>query len=126
MSHTIGVMPNQTPAGRRCQAARNHELGEFLRARREAADAAAWGSPRRRRVPGLRREEVAGLAGVSADYYARLEQGRQPTASPQVLDALAGALGLTGAERAHLHNLSGRYREEECPAVQQVRAGRRS
>jgi transcriptional regulator with XRE-family HTH domain len=57
-------------------------------------------------VPGLRREEVAHLAGVSLDYYARLEQGRQPTASSSVLDAVARALGLTEDERRHLHVLA--------------------
>jgi len=60
-----------------------------------------------RRVPGLRREEVAGLAGVSPDYYTRLEQGRQPTASPSVLEALAHALRLSSDERLHLYALAG-------------------
>jgi transcriptional regulator with XRE-family HTH domain len=83
---------------------RNPELGDFLQSRRARIDLADVGLPAtpRRRVPGLRREEVARLAGVSADYYARLEQGRQPTASDEVLEALARALGLDNAERAHL------------------------
>lgn len=59
-----------------------------------------------RRVPGLRREEIASLAGVSTDYYVRLEQGRNITASAEVLDAIARALQLDEAERAHLHHLS--------------------
>jgi transcriptional regulator with XRE-family HTH domain len=57
-------------------------------------------------VPGLRREELAQLAGVSVDYYTRLEQGRQPTASVSVLDALASALRLTDTERVYLHRLA--------------------
>ncbi|MEO3795956.1 helix-turn-helix transcriptional regulator [Nonomuraea sp. B10E15] len=60
----------------------------------------------RRRVSGLRREELARLAGVSADYYTRLEQGRSRSASPEVLDALATALHLDDAEREHLHTLA--------------------
>lgn len=58
-------------------------------------------------MPGLRREEVADAARVSLDYYARLEQGRQVTASPSVLDALAHALRLSEEERAHLYTLAG-------------------
>jgi transcriptional regulator with XRE-family HTH domain len=60
----------------------------------------------RRRVPGLRREELALLAGVSASYYTRLEQGQSPSASPEVLDALAGALRLDEPERRYLHDLA--------------------
>ncbi len=60
----------------------------------------------RRRVPGLRREELAMLAGVSAGYYTRLEQGQSLNASAEVLDAIAAALHLTPAEREHLHVLS--------------------
>ncbi|GAA0970806.1 helix-turn-helix transcriptional regulator [Acrocarpospora macrocephala] len=59
-----------------------------------------------RRVPGLRREELALLAGVSASYYSRLEQGQASNASPEVLDALARALRLDDAERRHLHELA--------------------
>ena len=59
-----------------------------------------------RRVPGLRREELALLAGVSVDYYTRLEQGRARRVSTEVLDAVARALRLTNDERAHLHNLA--------------------
>jgi transcriptional regulator with XRE-family HTH domain len=62
---------------------------------------------RRRRVPGLRREEVASLAGISVDYLVRLEQGRGPTPSREVLAALARALRLTDDEREHLFNLAG-------------------
>ncbi|URN12212.1 helix-turn-helix transcriptional regulator [Streptomyces radiopugnans] len=73
----------------------------------------AGGPPRRpcaRRVRGLRREELAQLAGISVDYYVRLEQGRATQPSPEVLDALAGALGLDAAERGHLGTLVGARR----------------
>ena len=83
-------------------------IGEFLRARRELVRPAdvdlAPGA--RRRVPGLRRAEVALLAGVSNDYYVRLEQGRERNPSPQVLDALAWALTLDEDATAHLHELA--------------------
>ncbi|WP_225440248.1 helix-turn-helix transcriptional regulator [Amycolatopsis eburnea] len=83
------------------------ELGEFLRARRNLASSAAAGFPpdKSRRVPGLRREEVAVLAGVSTDYYTHLEQGRERTPSPKVLAALAGALQLDDLAREHLFQL---------------------
>ncbi|MEE1943314.1 helix-turn-helix transcriptional regulator [Streptomyces sp. TRM 70361] len=82
-------------------------LGDFLRARREALQPHDVGLPehRRRRVPGLRREEVAMLAGVSADYYTRLEQGRESSPSPQVLDAVAQALRLDAEATDHLNRL---------------------
>lgn len=84
-------------------------LGEFLRARRAALGPQDVGvaSHGVRRVAGLRREEVAGLAGVNADYYARLEQGRERHPSPQVLDALGRALRLAPDTHAHLHRLAG-------------------
>ncbi|MDT6984240.1 helix-turn-helix domain-containing protein [Streptomyces lusitanus] len=88
---------------------RTSPLGAFLQARRARLSPDDVGLPRygdRRRVPGLRREEVALLAGVSVGYYTRLEQGRQANASPEVLDALATALHLTTAERDHLRDLS--------------------
>ena len=102
------------------------ELGEFLRASRAAAspDAVGLGSGAAsgRRVPGLRREEVALLAGVSVDYYTRLEQGRHASPSASVVEALARALGLDAAGRAHLADLArpGR-RTPERAAVQRVR-----
>ena len=88
---------------------RDNRLGDFLRARRdlrtpEAAGVAVGGGPRR--VPGLRRDELAGLAGVSEAYYIRLERGRDRHPSPQVLGALARALGLDADARAHLHALA--------------------
>ncbi|WP_030798327.1 helix-turn-helix domain-containing protein [Streptomyces sp. NRRL S-337] len=83
-------------------------LGSFLRARRGRVvpqDVGLAGG-RRRRVRGLRREELAQLAGISVDYYVRLEQGRNTQPSPEVLDALADALGLDAAERRHLATLA--------------------
>ncbi|MEU5460380.1 helix-turn-helix domain-containing protein [Streptomyces althioticus] len=88
---------------------RTSPLGAFLKARRARLSPDDVGLPRygdRRRVPGLRREEVALLAGVSAGYYTRLEQGQQANASPEVLDALARALRLSPPERDHLLDLS--------------------
>ncbi len=86
----------------------DNPLGEFLRARRERVRPEDRGVPAgpRRRVPGLRRAEVAMLAGVSTDYYVRLEQGRERTPSSQVVEALAGALELDEEATAHLHRLA--------------------
>ncbi|AZQ35421.1 XRE family transcriptional regulator [Streptomyces cyaneochromogenes] len=83
-------------------------LGDFLRARREALKPQDVGLPEhgRRRVPGLRREEVAMLAGVSSDYYMRLEQGRETSPSPQVIDAIAAALHLDDEAHDHLRRLT--------------------
>ncbi len=83
-------------------------LGEFLRARREALKPQDVGLPEhgRRRVPGLRREEVAMLAGVSSDYYTRLEQGRESSPSSQVIDAVADALHLDAEAADHLRRLT--------------------
>ncbi|QIY74650.1 helix-turn-helix transcriptional regulator [Streptomyces sp. RLB1-33] len=83
-------------------------LGEFLRARREALKPQDVGLPEhgRRRVPGLRREEVAMLGGVSSDYYMRLEQGRETSPSPQVIDAVAAALHLDDEALDHLRRLT--------------------
>lgn len=78
-------------------------LGSFLKDRRARLDPAAFGyGASRRRTPGLRREEVAQRADVSAIWYTWLEQGRHGTPSADVLDRLAGALQLTGSEREHL------------------------
>lgn len=85
------------------------QLGEFLQTRRaqvRPADLGLTGYGDRRRVPGLRREELALLAGVSASYYARLEQGYSLNASAEVLDAIARALRLNDAERRHLRDLA--------------------
>src|SRR5579862_1288105 len=83
-------------------------LGQYLRARRELVLPEDVGlvSLGRRRVRGLRREELATLAGISADYYLRLEQGRDHRPSAQVIDALARALQLDEDATAHLHSLA--------------------
>ncbi|ANZ39012.1 transcriptional regulator [Lentzea guizhouensis] len=90
------------------------EMGTFLRSRRERLTPAQAGLPRtsRRRTPGLRREELAVLAGISATWYTYLEQGRDVQASDQVLDALASALGLDPSEKDHLFRLAGRTRPQ--------------
>src|SRR3954469_10942358 len=88
--------------------AQENLLGEFLRARREQVGPEELGlhPGGSRRVAGLRREEVAVLAGVSTDYYVRLEQGRERNPSAQVVDALARALGLEEDAVDHLHGLA--------------------
>ena len=98
------------------------ELGEYLKALRARTRPENVGlSPAsNRRVPGLRREEVAQLAGVSVDYYTRLEQGRHQHPSHSVIEAVATALGLDDAERAHLINLA-RDRVAARPPAQRVR-----
>lgn len=85
------------------------ELAAFLRSRRERISPSEVGLPagRRRRTPGLRREEVAQLAYISTEYYTRLEQARAPHPSSEVLAGLARALRLTDAERNYLHHLAG-------------------
>lgn len=87
-------------------------MGDFLRKRRAALTPADVGlmDYGTRRVPGLRREEVAMLAGMSVTYYARLEQGQHVNASDAVIDSLARALALTEVERKHLVDLSGAKR----------------
>ncbi|MGX2992874.1 helix-turn-helix domain-containing protein [Streptomyces sp. JNUCC 64] len=85
------------------------DLGEFLHSRRAGTVPESVGiatAKTSRRVPGLRREELARLAGVSVAYYTRLEQGHSRNASDSVLDALARALRLDGTERAHLYDLA--------------------
>ncbi|MFE0105811.1 helix-turn-helix transcriptional regulator [Streptomyces sp. NPDC059009] len=88
---------------------RSTDLGRFLQNRRSGLrpeDLGIDDDGKRRRVAGLRREEVAHLARVSVNYYTRLEQGQNRSASPEVLDALATALCLNQGERAHLHDLA--------------------
>lgn len=84
------------------------ELGEFLQARRAAVSPALAGLPNtgRRRVPGLRREELAALVGVSTDYYVRLEQGRGGRPTESLLDSIARVLLLDDTQRAHLYDLA--------------------
>lgn len=83
-------------------------LGEFLRARRDATRPEALGLPAgpRRRAPGLRRSELASLAGISVEYLVRIEQGRDRNPSPSVVNALADALRLDVSEREHLRYLA--------------------
>jgi transcriptional regulator with XRE-family HTH domain len=111
------IDPQQDPDANR--------LGGYLRARRAliSPERAGIAPGTRRRVRGLRREEVAMLAGISADYYLRLERGRDKNPSPQVLDALARVLELSEDERVYLHALSHpvrrarpRRRTERVPA----------
>lgn len=85
-----------------------NRLGSYLRARRELVTPEQAGIPAggNRRVPGLRREEVAMLAGISADYYLRLERGRDKNPSPQVLESLARVLRLDDVERTYLLGLA--------------------
>ncbi|MGR3936093.1 helix-turn-helix transcriptional regulator [Streptomyces sp. BRA346] len=85
------------------------EIKAFLKARRAALDPADVGLPEgvvRRRVRGLRREEVAQRAGISVDYYTRIEQGRAPAVSDSVVDGLARALRLTPSEHTYLRNIT--------------------
>lgn len=90
-------------------AERRRELAEFVRSRRERLTPETVGLPAgsRRRTPGLRREEVAQLASVGVSWYTWLEQARDITVSPQVLDAIARALRLDPSERSHLFGLAG-------------------
>src|SRR5580698_7310304 len=83
-------------------------IGDFLRARRALVRPEDVGLPAggRRRVPGLRREELAALAGISSDYYLRLEQGRDQHPSPQIIEAVARALRLDEDATAYLHGLA--------------------
>ena len=107
---------------------RSTEIREFLRTRRARITPAQAGlAPHAgaRRVPGLRREEVAQLAGVSVDYYIRLERGRTQGVSESVLEAVARALRLDETERAHLFDLAqpatSRARPRRAPSPQRVR-----
>ncbi|WP_026423235.1 helix-turn-helix transcriptional regulator [Actinokineospora inagensis] len=103
------------------------ELGDFLRTRRarlspEEVGMTSYGA---RRVPGLRREELAQLAGVSVTYYTRLEQGQSQNASDDVLDAIARALRLDEDETAHLRDLArpGRRKRKPASRPEQARPG---
>lgn len=99
------------------------ELGAFLRARRAEVNPEQAGLPterRSRRVQGLRREEVAQLAMISADYYTRLEQGRLAGASTSVLDAIADALRLGDDQRRYLYTLTNKKVTPRTPRVEHV------
>ncbi|MFF4587016.1 helix-turn-helix domain-containing protein [Streptomyces sp. NPDC001388] len=108
---------------------RRAELSEFLRTRRARLKPEDVGLPdfgRHRRVPGLRREELAQLAGVSVAYYTRLEQGNGRNVSAEVLDSIARALRLTDAEHAHLTHLAKpKHKKKQTARPQQVRASLR-
>ncbi|MFJ9751701.1 helix-turn-helix domain-containing protein [Streptomyces chartreusis] len=115
-----------TPADPRAGLDPRAELSEFLRTRRARLKPEDVGLPdygRHRRVPGLRREELAQLAGVSVAYYTRLEQGNGRNVSAEVLDAIARALRLSDAEHAHLTHLAKPKRHKKKPVsrTEQVR-----
>ncbi|MBV9825610.1 MAG: helix-turn-helix domain-containing protein [Alphaproteobacteria bacterium] len=97
---------------------RRQELGEFIRAQRERLDPATVGMPggTRRRTPGLRREEVAQICGLSVTWYTWIEQGREVAASVSALSRLATGLRLGRAERAYLFDLAGKRDPERCDA----------
>ncbi|MPY64184.1 helix-turn-helix domain-containing protein [Streptomyces spongiae] len=124
---TVGPRPTQEPVAVRPRAAqesvvRRHELAAFLRHRREHITPEQVGLPRgrRRRTPGLRREEVAQLSAVGVTWYTWLEQARDIQVSVQVLDALARTLLLDFSEREHLFNLAGAVDPspgKNCPSV---------
>jgi transcriptional regulator with XRE-family HTH domain len=101
------------------------ELAAFLRAKRARVSPQDAGLPGmgRRRTPGLRRQEVAQLAGMSVDYYIRLEQGRGPNPSRQVLAALARALMLTGGERDYLFRMAGQAPPQPARPSREVTPG---
>jgi transcriptional regulator with XRE-family HTH domain len=129
--HALPTPPAEPVGAPRRQAdrVRRRELGAFLRSRRERISPEQVGLPPagRRRTPGLRREEVAQLAGVGVTWYTWLEQGRDIRPSEQVLDAIARTLMFDPHERAHLFTLAGNPQptiEQECralaPSVQQL------
>ena len=100
------------------------DLGSFLRTRRaqlRPADVGLKEYDERRRVSGLRRDELAQLAGVSESYYTRLEQGVSSNASTEVLDAIARALRLDETERRHLHDLAGASQSRRAAAKSRAR-----
>lgn len=104
------------------------DLATFLRTRRDRLRPADVGLPggERRRTPGLRRQEVAQLAGMSVDYYIRLEQARGPHPSAQILAALSRALMLTADERDYLYRLAGERAPLAARPVREVSPGLRS
>ena len=116
------VLPVESPVTHRPEDVRRRELAGFLRSRREriTPDQVGLTPGGRRRTPGLRREEVAQLAGVGVTWYTWLEQGRDINASEQVLDAIASTLRLDPNERSHLFTLAGLPEASglrECRAV---------
>ncbi|MFJ4830364.1 helix-turn-helix transcriptional regulator [Streptomyces sp. NPDC088747] len=123
--------PSQQPAGAAGPPLdRRAELSEFLRTRRARLKPEDVGMPdfgRHRRVPGLRREELAQLAGVSVAYYTRLEQGNGQNVSAEVLGAISRALRLSDAEHAHLTHLAKpkQHKKKQGARPQQVRGALR-
>ena len=123
--------PSAGPAGEAARPLdRRAELSEFLRSRRARLKPEDVGMPdfgRHRRVPGLRREELAQLAGVSVAYYTRLEQGNGRNVSAEVLDSIARALRLTDAEHNHLTHLAKpkQHKKRQAARPQQVRGSLR-
>jgi transcriptional regulator with XRE-family HTH domain len=122
----VGLPPTLPPLlpreGQQSADVRRHALADFLRSRRERISPHQVGLPvgGRRRTPGLRREEVAQLAGVGVTWYTWLEQGRDIRASDQVLTAIANTLQLDPYERAHLFTLAGAPEptvQKECRAI---------
>lgn len=113
------TLPVSPSAGVTFDAVRSVELGEFLRSRRSRLRPSDVGFPDtdRRRAPGLRREEVASIAGLAVSWLARLEQGRAHSVSPEVLASLANALKLDDAERTHLFALAGLRPDHRSPAT---------
>lgn len=120
-------MARPAPSGHNGDMDRGAEIADFLRSRRarvKPEQAGLRDDGRVRRVPGLRRDEVARLAHMSTEYYTRLEQGRAGRPSPEVLDALASALRLDDSERQHLIDLCDRRAPKRTPPVaQRVRQG---
>jgi transcriptional regulator with XRE-family HTH domain len=108
MGKIVVTYETRDQVSRRAGERRRAELGKFLKARRARLSPGDFGMPpgSRRRTPGLRREEVALLAGVGVTWYTWLEQGRQINASMQVIDAVARTLRLDRAEREHLYRLA--------------------
>jgi len=110
-------------AGRQQGSGDGTELGRFLRARRTQTSPEEAGiqvGPGWRRTPGLRREELASLAGVSVDYYTRLERGKETRPSPAVIDALARALHLGETEHEHLFDLVNRVSRPRAEPARQT------
>ena len=98
------------------------ELAAFLRSRREATDPRDVGLKpgRQRRTPGLRREELAGLSGVSVTWYTWLEQGREISVSRKVLDSVARVLRISPTEQAHMYTLAGLRVPAEAVAIPKI------
>ena len=122
-SNGTDIAADERQRARHDHALRRRELADFLRSRRERIVPEDVGLPpaSRRRTPGLRREEVATLAGVGVTWYTWLEQGRDINVSPQVLDAVARTLLLDRSEREHLFRLADAPEvtaESECQGLQ--------